>query len=295
MSKKKISILIIAIGVIIAGAIVLLEFYPQIMSSLSPSGKVAGKTVDYINGNLLQPGQTAVLESYSVESGLIKLVLDINGQAYDSYVTKDGKLLFPISAVEIGESSDPSDNQQGASSENPIIAEFAITNKDHIRGDVSAPVTLVEFSDFECPFCEKFTPVLKKILEEYQDKVRLVYKHFPLEKNPSAQKAAEASECAAEQGKFWEYHDALFENQKTGLSVEKLKGLATELSLNAGQFNDCLDASKYAAKVQEDIKEGLSKGVGGTPTTFVNGEFVAGAVSFETLKQKIDNLLKNKN
>jgi protein-disulfide isomerase/copper chaperone CopZ len=174
----------------------------------------------------------------------------------------------------------------------PTIQTFEITTKDHVKGDFNAPITLVEFSDFECPFCARHYPTLNRILDEYKGKVRLVYKHFPLSSiHPNAQKAAEASECAAEQGKFWEYHDKLFENQRSGFSVEKFKQWAKELGLDTTKFNDCLDSGKYAQKVKDDFQEGLQKGVSGTPSVFVNGELIVGAVPYEVLKQKIDSLL----
>lgn len=167
---------------------------------------------------------------------------------------------------------------------------FNITKSDHVRGDFNAPITLVEFSDFECPFCERHYPTLNQIISNYKGKVRLVYKHFPLSFHPSAQKAAESSECASEQGKFWEYHDKIFTNQPSGLSLDKFKQWAVELKLNAKKFNDCLDSGKYAAKVQADSQEGAQKGVSGTPATFVNGQLVSGAVSYEQFKQIIDSL-----
>lgn len=172
------------------------------------------------------------------------------------------------------------------------IQSFEITKDDHIRGSFDAPVTLVEFSDFECPFCERIFPTLNKILSDYQGKVRLVYKYFPLSFHPNAQKAAESAECAFEQGKFWEYHDKLFENQPAGFSVDKFKQWAGDLGLNTAQFNSCLDGGKYAQKVQADFQEGQQNGVNGTPATFVNGQLVSGAQSYESFKQIIDNLLK---
>lgn len=191
----------------------------------------------------------------------------------------------------------PSQNQPPQNQPNTDVAlplvSFEIKTTDHIRGNVSAPVTLVEFSDFECPFCERIYPTLKQVLANYADKVRLVYKYFPLSFHPNAQKAAEAAECASEQGKFWEYHDKLFENQAAGFSTDKFKQWAGELNLSNSQFNECLDSGKYAQKVQADFQEGTKKGVSGTPTTFVNGQLVVGAQSYETFKQTIDKLLSD--
>jgi protein-disulfide isomerase/copper chaperone CopZ len=170
------------------------------------------------------------------------------------------------------------------------IQTFTITSNDHIRGNINAPVTLVEFSDFECPFCERHAPTMEKILQDYPQKVRLVYKHFPLGFHPNAQKAAEASECASEQGKFWEYHDELFTNLNNGFSTEKFKQFAKDLGLNTSTFNSCLDSGKYTQKVQNDYQEGLTKGVNGTPATFINGQLTSGALPYESFKQIIDGL-----
>lgn len=187
--------------------------------------------------------------------------------------------------------SNPANQQPFPNSGDTAIQTFKITKSDHIRGDFNAPITLVEFSDFECPFCERHFPTMNKLLDNYKGKVRLVYKHFPLGFHSNAQKAAEASECADEQGKFWEYHDKIFENQSTGLSVDKFKQWAKDLDLNDNKFDDCLDSGKYTVKVQSDLQEGAQKGVDGTPATFINGRLVSGAQPYETFKQVIDNLL----
>ncbi len=170
---------------------------------------------------------------------------------------------------------------------------FSITKDNHVRGNFNAPITLVEFSDFECPFCSRFHPTVTQALKEYGNKIRVVYKHFPLSFHPQAQKAAEASECASEQGKFWEMHDKMFENQQL-LGLEQFKKWARELKLNGSKFDTCLDSGKYAAKVAADQQEGEAKGVGGTPATFVNGQMISGAVPYATLKQAIDQALAGK-
>jgi protein-disulfide isomerase/copper chaperone CopZ len=177
------------------------------------------------------------------------------------------------------------DNQPAA------VQKFDITKNDNVRGNFNAPITLVEFSDFECPFCGKIYPTFKKIIQDYPDKVRLVYKHFPLSFHPNGEKAAESAECAAEQGKFWEYHDKLFDNQQAGFSLEKFKQWAKDLGLKESKFSDCLDSGKYASKVNTEFQEGSSKGVNGTPATFVNGQLVSGAQPYESFKQVIDSLL----
>lgn len=173
------------------------------------------------------------------------------------------------------------------------VQEFKITKNDNVRGNFDAPITLVEYSDFECPFCERIYPTFKKLLSQYPDKVRLVYKHFPLSFHPNAQKASEASECAGEQGKFWEYHDTLFDNQQNGFSTANFKQWAEDLGLNSSKFDDCLDTGKYASKVQADEVDGQSRGVNGTPATFINGQLVSGAVPYESFKSIIDQLINN--
>ena len=230
-----------------------------------------------------------LLIGFSIFSLLLNVIFIFNG-ALESLTAKDGRV-----AGTIAQETTPSalSNQPAPTDAEPSVINqtFNITKSDHVRGDFNAPVTLVEFSDFECPFCERHYPTMNQIIGNYKGKVRLVYKHFPLSFHPNAQKAAESSECAGEQGKFWEYHDKLFENQPGGFSTDKFKQWAVELKLNAKKFNDCFDSGKYASKVQADSQEGAQKGVNGTPATFINGQLVSGAVPYEQFKQIIDSLL----
>lgn len=141
-----------------------------------------------------------------------------------------------------------------------------------LEGNPDAIVKIVEFSDFQCPACGAAYPVTKQIMEEYGERVSLEYKHFPLTTiHAFAFKAAEASECANDQGKFWEYVDIAFTNQKD-LRKKALKQYAEELGLDTEKFNDCLDSGAKAKYVTADFNEGIGKGVGGTPTFFINGE-----------------------
>ena len=159
-------------------------------------------------------------------------------------------------------------------------------------GPAQAPVTIVEFSDFECPFCGTLHPTLKEIEKTYGDKIRVVYRQFPLNNiHPNAQKAAEASLCANDQQKFWQLHDAMFTDQRN-LGVSALKEKAVQLQMNAEEFNACLDSGKYADAVRRDIVDGAKAGVSGTPAMFVNGRFLSGAQPYQEIARVIEDELR---
>jgi len=158
------------------------------------------------------------------------------------------------------------------------------------RGPENAPVTIIEFADFQCPFCARLVATLDQVINKYGPKVRLVFRQYPLPMHSNAAKAAEASLCAWEQGKFWEMHDAMFENQGE-LSVENLKAKAAVLGLNTESFNHNLDTGKYTTYVQGDLQAGQNAGVVGTPALFINGRFVNGAVPFGEITQIVDDEL----
>ncbi len=155
------------------------------------------------------------------------------------------------------------------------------------KGSKNAKVVIVEFSDFECPFCARVNPALKQIEQEYGSKIAIYFRNFPLPFHGNAQKAAEAAQCANEQGKFWEMHDILFDNQQA-LDVASLKGYARNLGLDTAKFNDCLDSGKTASIVQNDLAAGRVYGVSGTPTFFINGKALVGAQPYSAFKQAID-------
>jgi len=158
------------------------------------------------------------------------------------------------------------------------------------KGPESAKITIVEFSDFECPYCGRATAAVDEVLKTYGDKVRLVFRHYPLDFHKKAKKAAEASACAADQGKFWELHDRLFEYQ-TSLEVAQLKEHAAAIGLDAAKFDACLDGGAKAEIVERDLKAGRQLGVSGTPAFFINGVKLAGAQPFEAFKRVIDKEL----
>ena len=174
--------------------------------------------------------------------------------------------------------------------------EAATEDDDAVLGDKDAPVTIIEWSDFECPFCARFyAETLGQIEEQYikTGKVKLIYKDFPLSFHPQAQKAAEASECAADQEKFWEMHDLLFEKGVQG-GVASFKQFAKELSLNSAKFDNCLDSGEKAGEVQKDMADGGKSGIQGTPGFLINGELVSGAQPFTVFQQVIDAELNSK-
>ena len=160
-----------------------------------------------------------------------------------------------------------------------------------VRGNVNAPVTIVEFSDFQCPFCARARPTVNRVREVYGDKVRILFRDFPLQMHPQAMKAAEAASCAGDQGKFWEMHDRLFASQAK-LQVPELKQYAADLGLKADAFAECLDSGKYASKWQQGLADGTQYGVTGTPAFFINGRPLMGARPFEDFASVIDEELE---
>lgn len=191
--------------------------------------------------------------------------------------------------------------------EQPKIEPIMISaDDDPVRGNQDAPITIVEFSDFQCPFCARFQiQTLPLILEQYVEtgKVKFVYRDFPIQNShPNAIPAAAASECAHEQDKYWEYHDALFENQAVWNKVEItsaitiFKEFATELNLNQEQFDSCLDSGKYIEEIKNDLNDGRNYGITGTPGFFIGNDDIGfvklnGAQPFEAFKSVIDSQL----
>lgn len=174
-----------------------------------------------------------------------------------------------------------------------------VTKDDHILGDFNALLALVEYSDTECPFCKRFHSTMQQVMKEYPGKVRWVYRHFPLTQiHPKAPKEAEATECAAEQGKFWEYTDRLFEvtPSNNNLDLAELPKIAAFVKLDVTKFNTCLESGKYAKKVQADLQDAISAGSQGTPNTILidaKGEktTISGAQPYENIKALIESKL----
>lgn len=207
----------------------------------------------------------------------------------------------PIAALTNTSPTSASTPQTGAATQQPAslkeVMDILIPQVKHFKGDPNAPVTFIEFSDFQCPFCGKFaTGTGRQIEQTYVDqgKVRFGYWHMAFLGNES-QWAAEASECAADQDKFWEYHDLLFESQngenQGAFSKENLKGFAANLGLDTKAFNECLDSGKYTQAVQESTQIAQSIGVRSTPAFLINGTPMIGAQPFESFQKVIDDSL----
>jgi protein-disulfide isomerase len=248
------------------------------MSILSNQDSVAGLTGSpktmFILGLAVGVGSMAVLALVCTTTLIIKGVNFPTAQAAAPTVTAP--------------TADPSADPTAQAPTQPAGPVPEVTGDDHVRGKADAKVTLIEYSDFECPYCAKHIASVDQALKDFPNDVRVVYRHFPLSFHPNAQKAAVASECAAKQGKFWEMHDELFKMAETeGLSVDGMKKLAGDLGLNTNDFNTCLDGDQTLDRVQSDYDNGVTAGVSGTPATFINGSLVEGAVPYASFKQAV--------
>jgi protein-disulfide isomerase len=285
--KKSIGVLLlgflvgIAVGFGISTA-VFSNLGPKASSDEKEFSKNLEKALQEINRGIQinYPGVSARVKNYTA-AGEFYIV---NIEFYDKngtisvdkyYISKDGKLIvsanymISLEKVHVSEDDDP-----------------WIGAKD-------AKVVIVEFSDYACPYCAKFAlEVEKKIVENYKNTVKLVFRDFPVH-GESSYKAAEAANCAREQGKFWEYHYLLFERQKEWYNnVSKFLDYAEELGLNSEKFRECLDSGKYRQEVEKDFMDGVSYGVQGTPTFFINDDMVIGYRSYEEFTRLIEERLK---
>jgi protein-disulfide isomerase len=240
--------------------------------------------------------ETITIKKSTYKTLLVVLVIALMGVSFVSGYIIGGSGTGNVvaqqpSAQQPSQPSQPSAPTQ-PSAPSPTVAVSA--DDDPVKGDANAPVEIIEFSDFQCPFCSRFfSDTLPQLEREYIDtgKVKFVYRDFPLDSiHPQATPAAEAANCAKEQDKFWEYHDKIFQNQAI-MSPASYKQWAQELGLNTQQFNSCLDSRKYQEEVRKDFQDGASAGVGGTPTFYVNGVELVGAQPFSAFKSIIDQQL----
>lgn len=166
-----------------------------------------------------------------------------------------------------------------------------VSNKDHFRGNKNAKITIVVYSDIQCPYCQRFHETMRQVVAAYPNEIKWVAKQFPLTSlHPYAKKAAEATECASDQNKYWELTDKYYENQEQ-LSDAYITAAAEEVGLDMVKFNTCLSSGKYLSKVETDVLEGKKIGVQGTPGTFINGVSIPGAVAFSEIDQAIKSEL----
>jgi protein-disulfide isomerase len=176
----------------------------------------------------------------------------------------------------------------------PARLDNVSVDDDPFLGPEDAPITIVEFSDFQCPYCAQFEEqTFNALLDKYKDKVRFVYRDFPLTSiHPDAMGAALAANCANEQDKFWQMHDAMFSSQRvTGVGTDAVTKMATDLQLDMDQFDDCVQKQKYSSEISHDMADGTSYGVTGTPTFFINGVRLVGAQPIEQFSAVIEQLL----
>ncbi|MBT4446243.1 thioredoxin domain-containing protein [archaeon] len=251
---------------------------------------------EYVNTNLLPEPFTAGLVSSEDSGDLYRVTLTVNGQEIDSYITKDGNLFFPQGLELETENVIEEEESNTETSETEYVEVDRVdvsTDDDAIKGEWNAPVTIIEFSDYECPFCGKFySETLPLIQENYIDTgvVRLIFRDFPLEFHSEAEGAAIAAECAGEQGNYYFMHDRLYENQEK-LSEEYYLQLADEFLLDIDEFTVCLASEEMANEVAKDLADGQSYGVSGTPGFFVNGELISGAQPYEAFVAAIERAL----
>ena len=207
----------------------------------------------------------------------------------DPYEVVRGKILDTLRQRRTAKAK--SEYMQSLRSQSTLILRLpppraAISMKDvPVRGDAKAPLTLVEFADYECPYCQQIHPVLQRLQKEFAGRIRFAFKDYPLPMHPNAPKAAEATHCAGAQGKYWEYHDALFERKQ--FSPESLKSYAKDLKLDTSKFNACLDSGQMSGIVNTHAAEAQSLVLQGTPTFLVNGRLLTGDLSFEKIRAAI--------
>lgn len=231
-----------------------------------------------------------VLSGYSVSGGAGMRGAAMDDSAFNEKVEKGIEAYVEKQRNAQGGSG----GGQAAAAGEPVDVSI---DDDAIKGDKNAPVTIVEFSDYECPFCARFYKnTLPQIQSEYIDtgKVRLIFRDFPLSFHRNARPASMAAECVREQGgddAYYAYHDAIFENQTAGLGAENLKKWAVEVGAEEGAFTECLESEKYGAEVDKDFADGQAAGVSGTPGFFINGRKVSGAQPFSVFKTIIDEEL----
>ncbi|WP_052312071.1 DsbA family protein [Archaeoglobus sulfaticallidus] len=276
------NILFALIAGVLIGAIVGFAFSNMQKSETEINKTAVDYSVKYINRYLLKPGvkvevkDIKKLDVYALNVEFVSKNSTL-GEDY-VYITSDGKTLI-LNSIDI--TKEPKNYRTNVSADD-----------DPYRGKEDAKVTIIEFSDYACPYCAKFEKVLSEIEKKYPD-IKIVFRDFPIHGNVSII-AAKAANCANEQNRFWEYHDLLFEKQNEWIEAlkngdkQKLYLYAEELGLNLTEFKSCLNSNKYDSEIQKDYFDGLTAGVSGTPTVFLNGIKVEGLATQEALAEIIE-------
>jgi protein-disulfide isomerase len=254
--------------------------------------------------------QAAQKEGTTAEALYKKKVLDAvqepTDEQVDAFYTQNKARLNPNEADAKQQVRDYLRGQAAAEKEQAFRAELLAASKIEVkmrpprleiprgtaplRGPEKAPVTIVEFTDYQCPYCSRVQPTLERIFTEYKDQVNLVFKDFPLDFHKDARGAHNAALCAADQNKFWEFHDIVFKNQQK-IGIDDLKKYGADLGLDTEKFNACIDQRAHEKTVAANVQLGQTLGVTGTPCFFVNGRVLKGAVPFEQFKALIDEEL----
>lgn len=230
------------------------------------------------------PKHTKLKMAVLVMSIILLLVFGVIAKSTFDYYTDLSTNSLNLHSFETGGKTEAKNLQTVGTIRNSAAENFA---DDPSIGPSDAKLTIVMFEDFQCPFCRQQFAALRTAIAKYSDRVRFVYRDFPIsELHANAQKAAEAANCANEQQQFWSYHDKLFLNADN-LTVNDLKLYAAQLHLDTAKFDNCLDTGKYTAEVAADFQDGVQAGVTGTPTFFFNGNRLAGVLSEEGFKQLI--------
>ncbi len=223
---------------------------------------------------------------YAVIGGLVGLIVGLVAGHFLTLNAYDRAVDDAVAAIDDAV-ADAFATNGGSAGAAPAVDDIAAD--DPSIGPADAPVTIVEFSDFFCPYCATFkTDILPQILEEYGDQVRFVYRDFPA---VGGTEPAEAAQCAGDQGAYWEYHDALFDHFRENTSTDDFVALAESLNLDGDEMRDCLETGKYSDEWGEDLQDARALGVTGTPTFFINGTQLVGVQPFENFKQVIDAAL----
>ncbi len=251
------------------------------------------ETIEMIKQNLLPTIKVTTIESSSEEAKqLIKRfsIKAIPAFIFDAKLAKAKNFKKASSIFQENNGDYLLNSQKAGLKVGEYLGVPKVSDANAQKGPSDAPVTIIEISDFQCPYCHKAKGTIDELMKAYPGKIRLVFENFPLDFHKNALKAAEAFECSGEQGKYWEMYDKLFENQKN-LEIADLKKYAQELGLNANQFNDCLDSGKYEEKIKNELKEITKFGISGAPGFFINKQFIGGAQPLEVFKKAVEKEL----